>query len=118
VRSDNRENDGSPPIEYYTYRPKSDFLVLKAGFPRLLAEVGSISRSWHKEDRTRMLLQGSAVVRFANEFLDAFKSKKDFVLVAMYFHGVGMLDLYYLFQVEGTSEVCHASYISLHADSS
>jgi hypothetical protein len=97
-----------------TYKPESDFLMSCYNLPRLLVEVQSKSET-PNEDFTRMILQGTAIVRFVNNFLDAFKSKKDFVLVAIYIHngrtGGRKLDLYYLFQPEDVSKVCYTLYI-------
>jgi len=45
-----------------------------------------------------MLLQGAAVVRFANRFLNEFKDKQDFVLVAMFIEDDGKVVSYSLFE--------------------
>jgi hypothetical protein len=45
-----------------------------------------------------MLLQGAAIVRFANAFLDEFKEKKDFVLIAIFIKDNGMAIRHTLFQ--------------------
>jgi hypothetical protein len=55
-----------------------------------------------------MLLEGAAVVRFANGFVDAFKKKKDFVLVAIYMYSIGKIVFYHLFQTENSDKVCRA----------
>jgi len=55
-----------------------------------------------------MLLQGAAVVRFANTFLNAFKTKH-FVLVAIYVRENGRATRYCLFQRQNgrAVPVCH-----------
>jgi hypothetical protein len=52
-----------------------------------------------------MLLQGLYVVRMANMFLKQFREKKDFVLVALYFHANGEATQFLLYQKD--NEVCH-----------
>jgi hypothetical protein len=81
------------------YRPCSDFLILKSTLPRLLVEVNSTTETtgWPK-DLIRMLLQGAAIVRFANTFLDTFKGRKDFVLVAIYIWNNGKATCHILFR--------------------
>lgn len=48
-----------------------------------------------------MLLEGAAVVRFANKFLSQFNKKHEFVLVAMFFRGDGKVSNYALFEPPG-----------------
>jgi hypothetical protein len=90
-----------------SYIPRSDFLISKSGVPRLLVEFefnsSSDSATDMQPDCIRMLLQSSAVVRFANMFLDAFKLKKNFVLVAIYINDRGGVFLYTLFQRSSNS---------------
>ena len=69
------------------YRPRSDLLIIKSNFPRLLVEVNSTpktQRSLLPEDLIRILVLGAAIVRFANKFLDGFKTNRNFVLFAIY----------------------------------
>lgn len=73
------------------------------GFPRLIVEVNSIPQEDHPTDRTRMLLQGAFVVRFANKFITTFKRK--FVLITFYIAASGIAEQLTLFQEEGSSAV-------------
>jgi hypothetical protein len=86
--------------EHRSYRPKSDFLISKSSVPRLLVEVhsGPFHAQPFQPDCIRMLLQGSAVVRFANTFIEAFKPEKNFVLVAIYIDNQGEVKFYIIFQ--------------------
>jgi len=52
-----------------------------------------------------MLLQGAAIVRFANTFLNTFKAK-NFVLVAIFVHDDGKATRYFLFQRQNDRTVC------------
>ena len=61
-----------------------------------------------------MLLEGAAIVRFANTFLDAFKGKKDFILVVIFVWDDGQVSRCSLFQQQHDNAVCCASYISEH----
>jgi hypothetical protein len=47
-----------------------------------------------------MLLSGASVVRFANEYLERFRTKKQFVLVAMFIQQNGEATRYLLYQLE------------------
>ncbi|KIY53172.1 hypothetical protein FISHEDRAFT_69034 [Fistulina hepatica ATCC 64428] len=87
------------------HKPRSDFLVLKSTLPRLLVEVNSAASTQWPQDLIRMLLEGSAIVRFANGFVDAFKLKKNFILVAFYIRGQGEVNRFLLFQNENGHEV-------------
>jgi hypothetical protein len=44
--------------------------------------------------------QGASVVRFANSMLDAYKKEKNFIFVAIYISGIGIVERYILFQNE------------------
>ena len=79
------------------YRLRSDLLIFKSTFPRLLVEVNlSEAKEW-PPDLIRMLLREAAIVHFANTFLDAFK-EKDLVLVAIFIWNNGKATLYTMFQ--------------------
>ena len=60
---------------------------------------------WPK-DLIRMLLQGAATVRFADTFLDTFKGRKDFVLVAIYIWDNGKTTRHILFQRQNERTAC------------
>ena len=94
------------------YRPRSDLLVLKSKFPRLLVEVNSKPRADYPEDLIRMLVLGAAIVRFANKFLDDFKAKKNFVLFAMYIWDNAEVTRYSLFQEPDCAMVCRTLYVT------
>ncbi|KAI9507803.1 hypothetical protein F5148DRAFT_1201769, partial [Russula earlei] len=49
-------------------------------------------------DRTRLLVEGAAVVRLANKFLDAFKNEESFVLIAIYIWPNAIASQYFMFQ--------------------
>jgi hypothetical protein len=70
--------------KYHTYRPRSDFLVLKFGLPRLAVAVNSYSPDRPAVDHHRVILQGASIVRFGNTFLDTYKKGKNFVFVAIF----------------------------------
>ena len=53
-----------------------------------------------------MLVQGAAIVRFANIFLNTFKAKKSFVLVAIYVYDDGRATRNSLFQQQNDRTVC------------
>ena len=88
------------------YQPRSDLVVLKSNLPRLLVEVNSKPKKEWPEDLIGMLLQGAAVVRFANNFLDRLKEKKNFVLFAMYIWENAEVTRYSLFQKPNDPAVC------------
>lgn len=92
--------------KYRKYKPKNNYVLMKPGFPRYLVEVQSCNRGddWPK-DLVRMLLQGSSIVRFANTLLDAFKYKKNFVLVCTYFWYDWDVSRYLLFQKQDETKV-------------
>ena len=62
----------------FTYKPRSDFLVLKHHLPRMAVEVNSHPPGSEPSDLYRLMLQGACLVRFANKFLDPYKEKKIF----------------------------------------
>lgn len=90
----------------YTYKPKSDFLMMEYGLPHLLVEVQSKGHGEIAADRIRMLLQGASVVRFANAQLEAYKKERNFLLVAIYIDGTGMAERSILFQKKDGNGVC------------
>ncbi|KAI9459836.1 hypothetical protein BJY52DRAFT_1264037 [Lactarius psammicola] len=90
---------------YYTYKPKSDFLILKFGLPRVAVEVYSFPPGRPAVDHHRLMLQGASIVRFANTFLDAYKKKKNFVFVAIFVSGAGLVDRNILYQTEDSQKV-------------
>ncbi|KAJ2922906.1 hypothetical protein H1R20_g14164, partial [Candolleomyces eurysporus] len=85
--------EGAPVL--CSYRPKSDFLVMRGGLPRLIVQVDSQVSG---QDLVRMLLQGGSVVRFANEHLDAFRKEKNFILVAIFVYSDGTAERFILYQ--------------------
>jgi len=97
--------------QYRKLKPRSDFIVLKSGLPRLLVEVNSTTvRDW-PPDHVRVLLQGAAIVRFANTFLDEFKEKRDFVLIAIFIRDAGTATRHALYQrgnPQDSQAVCYA----------
>jgi hypothetical protein len=71
---------------------------MRSELPRLIVEINSNgSNDDMPPDCIRMLLQGVFVVRVANTLAE-FKEKKDFVLVALYFHANGRASRYLLFE--------------------
>ncbi|KAH9041658.1 kinase-like domain-containing protein [Lactarius pseudohatsudake] len=90
---------------YHTYTPKSDFLALKSGLPRMAVKVDSNITDRPGVDRDRLMLQGASVVRFANTILDTYKTEKNFVFVAIYISGDGQADRYVLYQRKGSDKV-------------
>ena len=86
--------------QFRKLKPCSDFLILKSDFPRLLVEVNSTTTKHRPVDLVRMLLQGAAIVRFANKFLDKYQTKKDFVLIAIFIRDAGTATCYTLFQMD------------------
>ncbi|KAH9176203.1 hypothetical protein EDB89DRAFT_2066023 [Lactarius sanguifluus] len=88
--------------ENHIYTPRSDFLILKFGLPRLAVEVNS--HTSHKTDFFRLMLQGTIITRFANT-LDMFKNEKNFIFVAIYISATGDADRYLLYQENGSREV-------------
>jgi hypothetical protein len=75
--------------ERRTYKPSSDLSLWRSGLPRLLFRVDSGDPLPADEqlpgEHIRLLLQGAAAVRFANNFVDRYKDSKTFVLVTIYF---------------------------------
>jgi hypothetical protein len=91
--------------EIRVWRPKSDFLLHKDGLPRLLVQIQSQEGTTNAvglPDENSMLLQGSHLVRFANRFVDQFKSDKSFVVVAYYIYEHGNLSRYIIFEKDQT----------------
>lgn len=84
--------------KYYSYRPKSDFLLIKHDLPRLAVEVNSYAGDKAPADHHRLMLQGASTVRFANTSLDTFKKEKNFVFVAIFINSAGLVTRKLLFQ--------------------
>ncbi|KAH9052028.1 hypothetical protein EDB83DRAFT_2521895 [Lactarius deliciosus] len=82
--------------ENHTYKPRSDFLILKFGLLQVAVEVNSNRLNKPATDLYRLLLQGASIVRLANT-LDAYKDKS-FVFVAIYISATGLVDRYLLYQ--------------------
>jgi hypothetical protein len=84
--------------------PRINFVVSKFGLPRLLVEVDSSRyKSWRV---VRLLLEGAAIVRFANTFLEAFRGAKNFVLCAVLISRDGVAMRYTLYQKQDHPTVC------------
>ena len=64
---------------YFTYRPRSDFLLLLDGYPFLFIEICSDRAT--ELDRSRMLLQAGILVRVMNSLV---KERSNFIAVAIY----------------------------------
>jgi len=68
---------------YFTYRPRSDFLLLLEGYPFLFIEICSDRAD--ELDRFRMLLQAGILVRVMNSFKSDREGKlESFIAVAIY----------------------------------
>jgi hypothetical protein len=93
-----RESSRDEEEKLRLFEPRSDLLMLKSGLPRLLVEVNSRPKKKWPEDLIRMLLLGSAVVRFANNFSREFMENKDFVLFTTYIWDHGEATRYLLYQ--------------------
>lgn len=87
------------------YRPRSDFLISHYDLPRLLVEVNSSTEHPWPKDLIRMLLQGAAIVHFANRFLKVFRQQRNFVLCAIFIRGNGNVSHYTLYQSQSDGEV-------------
>jgi hypothetical protein len=92
--------------EFRQYQPRSDFLFSNSALPRLLVEVNSTSTHQWPMDLVRMLTTGAFIVRFANQFLNAFKAQSNFVLCAIFIWGNGDAVRYTLFQKGNDRKVC------------
>ena len=97
-----------------TFKPRNALVISRSTLPRLLVDVQSTPANEEPPEQTRMLLEGAAIVRFANTFLDAFKAKKDFILVAVFVWDDGTVFRYSLFQQQHDNAVRCALYISGH----
>jgi len=85
------------------YTPRSDFLIATSTLLRLLVEINSTGRKAWPPDLIRMLLSGAFVVRFSNEFLEQFRTGKQFVLVAIFIQQTCQATRYLLYQLENDS---------------
>ena len=85
--------------KYREYKPHSNFLIEKSSLPRFLVKNDSAgSKEDWPVDKVRLILEGAAIVRFANTFVDTFKQKRDFVLIAVYIGRNGYAEAFTLFQ--------------------
>jgi hypothetical protein len=98
-----------------TFKPRNALVILKSTLPRLLVDVQSTRTDKVPPELARMLLEGAAIVRFANISLDAFKAKKDFILVTAFVWNDGTVFQYSLFQQQYDNAVRRTLYISEHA---
>ncbi|KAI0256900.1 kinase-like domain-containing protein [Lactifluus subvellereus] len=85
---------------YRSYRLKNDFTALGSSLPRLLIEVNSMPLDEPPQDHYRMLLEAASVILFANQFLEAYKRNKSYILIAAYVGWNGDTERYILFQDE------------------
>jgi hypothetical protein len=77
-----------------------------------MAVVVSLSLPLAREDHHRMMLQGAFIVRFANKFLDTYKTKKDFFFVTIFMGSTGEVIRRILYQKMSSMVVrMHALYI-------
>ncbi|KAH8987163.1 hypothetical protein EDB92DRAFT_1948697 [Lactarius akahatsu] len=84
--------------DYYTYRPRSGFLVLRFGLPRVAVEVNSNLPDRPTVDLYRLMLQAASIVRFAKSFINVYKQKKSFIFVAIFISHTRLADRYLLYQ--------------------
>jgi hypothetical protein len=78
----------------YSYRPRSDFLLLFQGYPFLFFEVCSDRSA--ESDRSRMLLQAGLLVRVMNSFRD--NGEEPFIAVAIYITAHSVAERYLVYQ--------------------
>jgi hypothetical protein len=95
-----------------TFKPRNALVILKSTLPRLLVDVQSTRDDDAPPELARMLLEGAAIVRFANMSLDTFKAKKDFILVAVFVWQDGRVFQYSLFQRQHDNSVRCSLYMS------
>ncbi len=85
--------------------------------PRLLLEVNSTQSGQARHDQHQMLLQATSIIKFANTFLDRYKSNNDFILMAIYISIEGEAERYIMYQDKiidpDLENVCCVFYISL-----
>lgn len=79
----------------YSYRPRSDYMLISNNCPLLLIEIHS---NGNDSDRSRMLLQGGMLVRVMNSI----KKQKSFVAMAIYVTDNCMAERYLMYQPPGT----------------
>jgi hypothetical protein len=103
-----REDIQDPREQLRKYHPRPDFLISKFKLPRLLVEINSTNVKLWPTDLIRLLLQGAAIVRFANAFLEAFCEAKNFVLCAVFIWDDGEATRHILFQKQDRHTVCYA----------
>ncbi|TCD61165.1 hypothetical protein EIP91_008827 [Steccherinum ochraceum] len=102
-----RTDINDPNEAYRTYTPLSDFSISKSLLPRFVAQVQSMESEpgEYPQDHLRMLLQGAAVVRFANTHVSSYNTKKNFVLVCTYIYTNGQAKRSLLYQQSSGREV-------------
>jgi len=81
-----------------SYNPKNDLTVLAFSLPRLLLEVNSTQLGQVPYNQYQMLLQATSIIKFANTFLDKYKSNKNFILIAIYISNDGKAERYIMYQ--------------------
>ena len=96
-----------------TLKPRNALVISRFNLPRLLVDVQSTPGKVLPPELTRMFLEGAAIVRFANTFLDAFKVK-DFILVAMFVRENGSVLQCFLYQLQHDDAVRCILCISEH----
>ncbi|KAN0127875.1 hypothetical protein V8E53_014322 [Lactarius tabidus] len=99
------ESDSSKDMGHFTYRPRSDFLILNSTFPRVAVEVNSHSPGRPPADRYRMVIQGASVVRYANTYLDAYKDERNFIFMIIFIDGTGEVNRDLLYRTETSNTV-------------
>jgi hypothetical protein len=82
-----------------SYRPRSDFLFLVAGYPFILCEVQSLPQ---EGDRYRMLTQAGVVVRVMNSMKS--ETKDSFVAMALYITTSWNAERYLVYQPNRTTD--------------
>ena len=97
-----------------TFKPRNALVILKSTLPRLLVDVQSTRADDAPPELARILLEGAAIVRFANISLDTFNAKKDFILVAVFIWQDGRVFQYSLFQRQHDNSVRCSLYTSEH----
>jgi hypothetical protein len=91
---------------HYTCNFQSGFLVLKYGLPRLAVIVDLPPPEGEPaEGYCRLMLQGASVVRFANTYVEAYKSKRNFVYTAIFIDDLGYAGRYLLYQTKDSDVV-------------
>ena len=82
--------DGTP-TEYFSYRPKSDYVFFLHGCPLIIVEICSDANN--ESDRYRMLLHAGLLARVMNS-----KTEERFIVVAVYITRHFVADRYLVYQ--------------------